>query len=147
MEIYFKFVASHVKIEQDEKGNDKQVKSRDTFLVRSTSLYTDAEAKATSSCAEIGGTGGSGSVSIDTLTKSNIINVYPYYDGDTWFEVTMALNWEDDKGRLKTDKHVDLIKGDDIISAINNIKEVYKDSIGDYTIPQVKESKILDVFE
>lgn len=144
MEIYFKFTATHVKVEQDEKGNDKQVKHKDNFLVRSTTLYTDAEAKATAACSEIGDASG---VNIDTLTKSRIQNVFPDYEGAYWYEVTMALQWEDDKGKLKTDKHVDLIKGDDIESALKNIKDVYKDSLDEYVIPQIKESNISDVFE
>lgn len=143
MEIYFKFTASYVKVEQDAKGNDKQVKYKDTFLVKSTTLYTDAEAKAIEACNKIGDASG---INVDTLTKSNIINVYDKHEGGNWYEVTMSLQWEDDKGKTKSENHVDLIRGNDIKEAITNIEKEYGDSMDEYIIKKVVESKVLDVF-
>lgn len=140
--IYFKFVASYTKEEYGENNEPKIVKHKDTYLTKSTLLYTDAEAKATSEIEKIGG---KGEINIDTLVKTKIINVYDNFEGD-FYEVTVCMHWEDDKGKPKKQSHIDLVKGLSIKDAIENIEEKYSDSVEEYTITKVVESKILDVF-
>lgn len=140
MKQFYQFTVSYFKEVDDSKGNPKQQKFKENYLVDAMS-YTEAEARAIEKAKEF-----SSDFAITPITKSRIENVYENVDGDRFFEVTMAVMWEDDKGNLKSDKHIDLVKGNDIKHAIDNIEKVYTDSIENYEIPQVKESKILDVF-
>lgn len=143
MEIYFKAVASYTKEEEDSKGNPKLVKHKDTYLVQAIENYSDAEVRTTEALATIGG---SNNVVINTLTKSNIQNVYNQFDGDKLYEVQLTLHWEDDKGNQKKDSHNDLVSANNIKEAIANIESKYDDSIDDYEVTKAQESKILDVF-
>ncbi len=141
MKQFYQFTVSFFKEVEDSKGNPKQEKVKNNYLVDAMS-YTEAEARATEKAQEF-----AKDFTITPITKSRVENVYESTDGDRFFEVTMAILWEDDKGNLKSEKHLDLVRGNNIKQAIENIENVYSDSIENYEIPQVKESKIEDVFK
>lgn len=140
MKQFYQFTVTYFKEVEDSKGNPKQQKFKDNYLVDAMS-YTEAETRAIEKAKEF-----ANDFTITPITKSRVENVYENTDGDRFFEVTLAVLWEDDKGNLKSDKHLDLVKGNNIKQALENIEKIYSDSIENYEIPQIKESKIQDIF-
>lgn len=84
---------------------------------------------------------------ITNIKVSNISEVYTFENGDRWFKSKIALiAIDEESGKERKTNIYFLIQANDVKEAFDNTNEAMKDTLGDYTIPAINESPILEVF-
>ena len=84
---------------------------------------------------------------ITTIKVANFSEIHPFENCDRWFKSKIALvAYDEESGKeRKTNIHI-LLQANDVKEAFDNTVEVMKNTMGDYTIPMISESPIMDVF-
>ncbi len=84
---------------------------------------------------------------ITTIKVANFAEIHPFENCDRWFKSKIALiAYDEESGKeRKTNIHI-LLQANDVKEAFENTVQVMKNTMGDYTIPMISESSILDVF-
>ena len=121
-----------------EDGLVKQVK--EDYVVKAVN-FTDCEAKLTE--AE------NVKKTFDILAEAiaPFREVYVFDEGEIFYKVKITENWIDDYGNdKKTSTHY-LVNAGSLEQARKNIVEAIGDSMNDYTVAAVIETKILEVIE
>lgn len=84
---------------------------------------------------------------ITNIKPVNFSEVYPIEDCDKWFKSKISLvAYDEESGKERKTNIYLLVQGNDAKHAYENTCEAMKNSMGDYEIPSVSESKILDIF-
>lgn len=84
---------------------------------------------------------------ITNIKMANFSEVHPFENSDRWFKSKVsliALDEESGKER-KTNVYL-LVQANDIKEAFDNTTKAMENTMGDYSIPSIIESPILDVF-
>ena len=129
------------KVSYRKKIEDKQVKVSETYLLDALS-YTEAESRATEKMQELINT----NFNISKISKVSYADIFSETSGDRFYKVKVSLNYEDENGKMKKDNTLVLIKGDTVKDAYENLVVEYGDSIENYTIINIMESPVLDIF-
>jgi hypothetical protein len=84
---------------------------------------------------------------ITNIKVANYSEIHPFENADRWFKSKVSLMaYDEESGKeRKTNMYV-LVQANDVKEAYNNTVEVMKGTMGDYTIPAISESPIVDVF-
>ena len=124
----------------DETGIQKVV--TEAYLVDAVS-YTEAESRINEEMSAYI----SEEFKITTIKVANFAEIHPFENSDRWFKSKIALvAYDEESGKeRKTNIHI-LLQANDIKEAFDNTVEVMKNTMGDYTIPMIMESPIMDVF-
>ena len=116
--------------------------STDTYLLDAVS-YTEAEARITEEMKAYTNE----DFRIMNIKVANFSEVHPFENSDRWFKSKVslvALDEESGKER-KTNMYL-LVQANDVKEAFENTTKAMDSTMGDYSIPAITESPILDVF-
>lgn len=123
-----------------ESGEQKQV--TETYLLDAVS-YTEAEARISEEMTAYT----SEEFMITNIKVANLSEIHPFENSDRWFKVKISLIAYDDKsGKEKKSNIYLLIQANDVKEAFENTTQAMQNTMGEYTIPAISESNILDVF-
>jgi hypothetical protein len=84
---------------------------------------------------------------ITNIKVANYAEIHPFENADRWFKSKVSLMaYDEESGKeRKTNMYV-LVQANDVKEAYDNTIEVMKGTMGDYTIPAISESPIVDIF-
>ena len=123
-----------------ETGESKVV--TETYLLDAVS-YTEAEARITEEMSAYT----SEEFLISNIKVANFSEVHPFENSDRWFKSKVSLiSYDDESGKEKKSNLYMLIQANDVKEAYENTEQAMQETTGDYSIPAIAESPILDVF-
>ena len=124
----------------DDTGIQKVV--TEAYLVDAVS-YTEAESRINEEMAAYI----SEEFKITNIKVANYAEIHPFENSDRWFKSKIALvAYDEESGKeRKTNIHI-LLQANDVKEAYDNTIQVMDGTMGDYTIPMIMESAIMDVF-
>lgn len=124
----------------DEIGIQKV--TTEPYLVDAMS-YTEAESRINEEMAAYI----SEEFKITNIKVANYAEIHPFENADRWFKSKVSLlAYDEESGKeRKTNMYV-LLQANDVKEAFDNTVQVMKGTMGDYTIPAISESPIMDVF-
>lgn len=127
----------------DEASGIQKVKT-EPFLVDAIS-YTEAESRITEEMSAY--LSDSDEITITNIKVANYAEIHPFENSDRWFKSRVSLIAVDEESgkERKTNQYL-LVQANDVKEAFDNTNGVMKDSLGEYTIPAISESPIIDVF-
>ncbi len=127
----------------DEASGIQKVKT-EPFLVDAIS-YTEAESRITEEMAAY--LSDSDEIKITNIKVANYAEIHPFENSDRWFKSRVSLiAFDEESGKERKTNHYVLVQANDVKEAYDNTISVMKDTMGDYTIPAISESPIMDVF-
>lgn len=84
---------------------------------------------------------------ITNIKVANFAEIHPFENSDRWFKTKVALvAYDEESGKERKSNIYLLVQANDVKEAFDNTNAVMKDTMGDYTIPSIAESPIMDVF-
>lgn len=84
---------------------------------------------------------------ITNIKVANYAEIHPFENADRWFRSKVSLvSFDEESGKERKANMYLLIQGNDLREAFDNTVHVMKNTMGDYTIPSISESAIMDVF-
>lgn len=114
----------------------------DTYLLDAVS-YTEAEVRITEEMQAYTNE----DIKITNLKVANYSEVHPFENSDRWFKCKISLiAFDEESGKERKSNIYLLVQANDIKEAFDNSTTVMAQTMGDYTIPSIIESPILDVF-
>ena len=130
-----------VKYNKTHETGEKKV-TTDTYLLDAVS-YTEAEARLTEEMKAYT----SEDFRIINIKVANFSEVYPFENSDRWFKSKVSLiAFDGESGKERKTNMYMLVQANDVKEAFENTNLAMENSMGDYTIPAITESPILDVF-
>jgi hypothetical protein len=133
-----------VKYRKLDQASGVQKMKTEPFLVDAIS-YTEAEARITEEMAAY--LTDSDEIKITNIKVANYAEIHPFENSDRWFKSRVSLiALDEESGKERKTNIYLLVQANDVKEAFENTMEVMKDTMGDFTIPAVSESPIMDVF-
>lgn len=130
-----------VKYRKTHETGEKKL-STDTYLLDAVS-FTEAEARLNEEMKALT----EEEFRIMNIKVANFSEVHPFDNADRWFKVKVALITIDERsGKEKKSNTYLLVQANDVKEAYENTTKAMADTMGDYAIPAINESPILDVF-
>lgn len=84
---------------------------------------------------------------ITNIKPVNFAEIIPFENADRWFKSKVSLlAYNDETGKEQKTNIFLLIQANDTKEAYENTVEAMKNTMGDYTIPAISESPIMDIF-
>lgn len=124
----------------DGDGNQKVV--TEAFLVDALS-FTEAEARITEEIKAYIGE----EFKVTNIKVTNYTETLLDFESDYWFKAKVALiAYDEESGKEKKTNVYFLAQANTLDGAYDKIQESMKSTVGDYTIPSVSETKLVDVF-
>lgn len=124
----------------DETGIQKVV--TEPYLVDALS-YTEAETRINEEMSAYV----SEEFKITNIKVANYAEIHPFENSDRWFRSKVALvAFDQESGKERKTNLYLLIQANDVKEAYDNTITVMKGTMGDYSIPSISESPIMDVF-
>ena len=124
----------------DEGGVQKM--ANEPYLVDALS-YTEAESRINEEMSAYI----SEEFKITTIKVANYAEIHPFENADRWFRSKVSLlAYDEESGKERKTNMYLLVQANDVKEAYDNTVTVMKGTMGDYTIPAIAESPILDVF-
>jgi len=124
----------------DETGLQKVI--TEPYLVDALS-YTEAESRITQEMMSYT----SEEFKITNIRVANYAEIHPFENTDRWFRSKVALTaYDEESGKERKSNIYLLIQANDLREAFDNTVKAMKNTMGDYTIPAISESPIIDVF-
>lgn len=127
----------------DEATATQKVKT-EPFLVDAIS-YTEAESRITQEMAAYLSEGEE--IKITNIKVANFAEIHPFENSDRWFKSRVSLiAFDEESGKERKTNLYMLVQANDVKEAYENTVSTMQDTMGEYTIPAVAESPIMDVF-
>ncbi|KGO87881.1 DUF4494 domain-containing protein [Flavobacterium suncheonense] len=124
----------------DENGVQKV--TTEPYLVDALS-YTEAESRITQEMMRYI----SEEFKITNIKVANYAEIHPFENADRWFRSKVALTaYDEESGKERKTNMYLLVQANDVKEAFDNTMTAMKNTMGDYTIPAISESPIMDVF-
>jgi len=124
----------------DDIGSQKV--TTEPYLVDAIS-YTEAESRIN----EEMGAYVSEEFKITNIKVANYAEIHPFENADRWFKSKVSLvAFDEESGKERKTNMYLLVQANDVKEAYDNTVTVMKNTMGDYTIPAISESPIMDVF-
>lgn len=137
-EIYFQCKVKHRKT--NETGYQKIV--TELFLVDAIS-YTEAEGRITEQAKQFV----SGEFKVTNIRATNYAEVHPSDEGDYWFKSKVSLiAYDEETGKERKTNINLLVQANDAKHAYENTIKAMKNTMGEYSIPSISETKIIEFF-
>ena len=84
---------------------------------------------------------------IMNIKVANFAEIHHFENSDRWFKSKVSLiAFDEESGKEKKTNLYLLVQANDFKEAFDNTNSMMKDTMGDYTIPAISESPIMDVF-
>ncbi len=123
-----------------ETGEQKM--TTDTYLLDAVS-FTEAEARISEEMTAYT----SEDFRIMNIKVANFSEVHPFENSDRWFKSKVSLvALDEESGKEKKTNIYLLVQANDVKEAFENTTQAMEGTMGDYNIPSITESPILDVF-
>ena len=130
-----------VKYRKTHETGEQKV-ATDTYLLDAVS-YTEAEARITEEMKAYTNE----DFRITNIKMANFSEVHPFENSDRWFKSKVSLiALDEESGKEKKTNIYLLVQANDVKEAFENTTKAMDTTMGDYTIPSITESPILDVF-
>lgn len=130
-----------VKYRKTHETGEQKV-TTDTYLLDAVS-YTEAEARITEEMKAYTNE----DFRITNIKVANFSEVHPFENSDRWFKSKVSLiALDEESGKEKKTNIYLLVQANDVKEAFENTTHVMENTMGDYSIPSITESPILDVF-
>lgn len=127
----------------DEASGIQKMKT-EPFLVDAIS-YTEAESRITEEMSVY--LSDSDEITITNIKVANYAEIHPFENSDRWFKSRVSLiAFDEESGKERKTNQYLLVQANDVKEAYDNTNAVMKDTLGEYTIPAISESPIMDVF-
>ena len=127
----------------DETSGTQKVKT-EPFLVDAIS-YTEAESRITEEMSVY--LSDTDEIKITNIKVANYAEIHPFENSDRWFKSRVSLiAFDEESGKERKTNQYLLVQANDVKEAYDNTVGVMKDTMGEYTIPAISESPIMDVF-
>ena len=127
----------------DEASRARKVKT-EPFLVDAIS-YTEAEKRITEEMSVYLSEGEE--ILITNIKVANYAEIHPFELADRWFKAKITLiAYDQESGKERKTNQYLLVQANDIKEAYDNTTHVMRDTMGEYSIPAISESPIMDVF-
>ncbi|MBW3519860.1 DUF4494 domain-containing protein [Flavobacterium sp. NKUCC04_CG] len=124
----------------DETGKQKVV--TEPYLVDALS-YTEAEKRINEEMTAYI----SEEFKITAINIANYAEIHPFENTDRWFKSKVSLlAYDEESGKERKTILTILIQANDVKEAYDHTEIVMKNTMGDYSIPAIAESPIMDVF-
>ncbi|MBP2831895.1 DUF4494 domain-containing protein [Aquimarina sp. U1-2] len=126
------------------KTNDSGVQKLTTepYLIDAVS-YTEAETRINEEMSAYI----SEEFKITNIKVANYAEIHPFENSDRWFKSKVALiAYDEESGKERKSNMYLLVQANDVKEAFDNTNDAMKNTMGDYTIPAISESPIMDVF-
>ncbi len=124
----------------DETGAQKI--TTEPYLVDGLS-YTEAESRINEEMAAYI----SEEFKITNIKVANYAEIHPFENADRWFKSKVSLlAYDEESGKERRSNMYLLVQANDVKEAFDNTIQVMKGTMGDYTLPAISESPIMDVF-
>ena len=124
----------------DENGVQKV--TTEPYLVDALS-YTEAETRITEEMTAYI----SEEFRITNIKMANYAEIHPFENTDRWFRSKVSLlAYDEESGKERKTNMYLLVQANDVKEAYDNTIVTMKNTMGDYTIPAISESPIMDVF-
>ena len=138
MKTWFESTVKYMK--EDDHGRVRNVTEH--YLVDALS-FTEVEARIN----EEMGQRVMGEFQVKSERKSQIIDVFEYPGGDVFYQCKVVYMITDaDSGKEKKVTNLMLVHARDVKEAYERIHESLNNMLVTFTVPEIKESKILEVF-
>ncbi len=138
MNQYFEVKATYQKLDQ-KTGKNKKV--TETYFI-DTVTFGDSEEKIHKVLEE----SISGEFTVKSISRSNVSEVLAYDSGEYWFKVKMRFEDVDpESGKAKLVNNYLLVPADTSKEAYERCQEHLESMIVPFTLPDIKETKIVDV--
>lgn len=123
-----------------ETGEQKL--TTETYLLDAIS-FTEAEARINQEMAAYT----SEEFLITNIKVANLSEVHPFENSDRWFKSKVSLiALDENSGKEKKTNIYMLVQANDVKEAFENTTQAMDNTMGDYSIPAISESPIVDVF-
>jgi hypothetical protein len=130
-----------VKYRKTHETGEQKV-TTDTYLLDAVS-YTEAESRITEEMK----TFTNEDFRIMNIKVANFSEVHPFENSDRWFKSKVSLiALDEESGKERKTNIYLLVQANDIKEAFENTTTAMAETMGEYTIPAITESPILDVF-
>jgi len=130
-----------VKYRKTHETGEQKV-TTDTYLLDAVS-YTEAEARISEEMKAYT----SEDFRIMNIKVANFSEVHPFENSDRWFKSKVSLvALDEESGKEKKTNTYLLVQANDVKEAFENTTQAMQNTMGDYSIPAITESPILDVF-
>ncbi|WP_306352295.1 DUF4494 domain-containing protein [Flavobacterium sp. '19STA2R22 D10 B1'] len=84
---------------------------------------------------------------ITNIKVGNYAEIHPFENSDRWFKSKVSLlAYDEESGKERKSNLYMLVQANDVKEAYDNTNVIMKDTMGEYTIPAISESPIMDVF-
>lgn len=84
---------------------------------------------------------------ITNIKVANYSEIHPFENSDRWFKSKVSLlAYDEESGKERKTNMYILLQANDVKEAFDNTTAVMKGTMGDYSIPAITESPIMDVF-
>ncbi|WP_344926436.1 DUF4494 domain-containing protein [Aquimarina addita] len=84
---------------------------------------------------------------ITNIKVANYAEIHPFENSDRWFKSKVSLiAFDEESGKERKTNLYLLVQANDVKEAFDNTNTMMKGTTGDYTIPAISESPIMDVF-
>ena len=124
----------------DESGAQKMVS--EPYLVDALS-YTEAESRINEEMSAYI----SDEFKITNIKVANFAEIHPFENSDRWFKSKVSLiAYDEESGKERKSNMYLLVQANDVKEAFDNTNTAMNGTMGDYTIPSITESPIMDVF-
>ncbi len=124
----------------DESGAQKM--TTEPYLVDAIS-YTEAESRINEEMSAYI----SDEFKITNIKVANFAEIHPFENSDRWFKSKVSLiAYDEESGKERKSNIYLLIQANDVKEAFDNTNVAMRNTMGDYTIPAIAESPIMDVF-
>ena len=127
----------------DEASGMTKVKT-EPFLVDAIS-YTEAESRITEEMSAY--LMDSEEIKITNIKVANYAEIHPFENSDRWFKSRVSLiAFDEESGKERKTNLYLLVQANEVKEAFDNTKGVMKDTMGEFSIPMIAESPVMDVF-
>ena len=124
----------------DETGIQKVV--TEPYLVDALS-YTEAERRMNEEMAAYV----SEEFKITNIKVANYSEIHPFENTDRWFKSKVTLMaYDEESGKERKTSFYLLVQANDVKEAYDNTVTAMRNTLGEYSIPAISESPIMDVF-
>lgn len=138
MQTWFECKVKYIKL--DESG--REYKATESYLIDAVS-YTDAEARLIEQMKQVI----RGEFSIGRIVKSNIVEIFPFEDGQYWYKARVSIATIDERaGKEKKVNNYFLVAADDFKEAFQRLEVGLSYILVPYNTTSLTLSPIVDVF-
>mgnify|MGYP003450933790 FL=1 len=124
----------------DENGVQKVVS--EPYLVDALS-FTEAEARINQEVASFV----SEEFKVVNIRVANFAEIHHFENADRWFKSKVSLlAYDEESGKERKSNLFILVQANDVKDAFDNTMQIMQNTMGEFTIPAITESPIVDVF-